>query len=137
MNNDKIDMLVQQMENHLECWKQFNDFLQMAREKRFSPDDENQFLELKSLIIQELELILAAIECTSPSREEIHALLGSAPFLRSVSEQNESQLRALEGQWHKVFISWQSLLGQLKVQQRQVKPKSFLASLFGTRTHAA
>ena len=43
--------------NYLECWKQFNYFVNLARSKKFSAEDENQFLEVKAVIVQELELI--------------------------------------------------------------------------------
>ena len=68
MRNKKLDQLVVQLENYLECWKQFNTFITIARDKKFSAEDESQFLEVKSLIVQELELITAAVECSSPSR---------------------------------------------------------------------
>ena len=56
----KLEHLIAQMENYLECWKQFNGFVNLARGKKFGVEDENQFLEVKSVIVQELELILAS-----------------------------------------------------------------------------
>ena len=44
-----------------------------------------------------------------------------------------SALRSLENQWHKIYIGWQSILGQLKVQQRQTGSKSVWSSLFGKK----
>ena len=51
----KLDQLVDQVENYVECWKQFNRFVTLARSKKFNPEDETQFLETKSILIQELE----------------------------------------------------------------------------------
>lgn len=132
MSNAKMDALIQQMENYLECWKQFNNFMNLARAKKFSPEDETQFLEVKSLLVQELELILSAVEVASPSREEVHTLVGNAPSLRYLSEMNEGVLRNLENQWHKIYIGWHSILGQLKVRQREDSPKSGF-SMFGKK----
>ncbi len=133
MVNKKLDQLILQMENHLECWKQFNHYLNLARSKKFTPEDESQFLEVKSVIAQELEIIMAAMDCTSPTKEEIHTLISGAPSLRYLGELNEGALRALENQWHKIYIAWQSLLGQLKVHQQDAKGKSFWGSLFGKK----
>jgi hypothetical protein len=130
----KLDQLVDQVENYVECWKQFNQFVNLARSKKFSQEDENQFLETKSVLIQELELILAAVELTSPTREEIHAVVSDAPSLRYLSELNEGTLRNLENQWHKIYISWHSILGQLKVRQRGESSKSALGSMFSKKT---
>jgi hypothetical protein len=129
----KLDQLVDQVENYLECWKQFNQFLSLARAKKFSPDDDNQFLETKSILIQELELIMAAIEVQSPTREEIHAVVGEAPSLRYLSELNEASMRNLENQWHKIYLNWHAILGQLKVRQQGENAKTGLGSMFGKK----
>ena len=74
MSNKKLDSLTQQMENYIECWKQFNHFINVARSKKFGAEDENQFLEVKSVLIQELELIFAAIEVNAPTNGDFAQL---------------------------------------------------------------
>ncbi len=66
-------------------------------------------------------MILAAIESGAPSNDEVHALIGQAPSIRYLGELNDASLRNLENQWHKIYIGWQSVLGQLKVQLRQLE----------------
>jgi hypothetical protein len=122
--------LIQQMENYTECWKQFIYFLNVARAKKFGNDEENQFLELKTVIVQHLEIILAKIETGAPSKDEVLALIGAAPSLRYLSEMNEGSLRNLECNWHKLYIGWHSVLGQLKVQHRFQETRSIFGSLF-------
>ena len=132
-NNNKLDQLTQQMENYLECWKQFNHFVNLARAKKFSADDDIQFLEIKSVLVQELELILSSVEVASPTRQEIHELVGNAPSLRYLSDMKEGTFRELENQWHKIYIGLHSILGQLKVRQRAEESKSTLESIFGKK----
>ena len=129
----KYDQLTAQMENYLECWKQFNRYTNLARGKKFSPEDETQFLEVKSVLVQELEIILSSIEVNSPTKEEIHTLIGNAPSLRYLCEMNEGALRNVENQWHKIYIGWHSILGQLKVHQREEDSRGTFASLFATK----
>jgi hypothetical protein len=131
MANKQLDDLVARLENYLECWKHFSQYMNLARFKKFTLDDENQFLEVKSIITQELELILAAIENGPVTREEVHAIVTCAPSIRYLSEANESTLREMENRWHKLFISLQSILGQLKVKQKQEGHKGLWASLSG------
>jgi hypothetical protein len=128
--NKKVEQLIAQMENYLECWKQFNQFISLARCKKFSAEDENQFLEVKSVLVQELELILSSVEVASPSRQEVHDLVGNAPSLRYLSEMNEGVLRNLENSWHKVYIGWHAILGQLKVRQRDEDTKTGFGAMF-------
>lgn len=134
MSNKKLDPLIQQMENYLECWKQFNSFVTLARGKKFGPEDENHFLEIKSVLVQELELILSNVEVGSPTKEEIHALIGNAPSLRYLSEMSEGALRNVENQWHQIYIGWHSILGQLKVRQHKEESRSPLESIFGKKS---
>jgi hypothetical protein len=63
----------------------------------------------------------------------VHTLIGNAPSLRYLSEMNEGALRNVESQWHKIYIGWHSILGQLKVRQRDEDSKSTFASMFSKR----
>ncbi len=131
MSANKAQEIIVRMENYLECWKQFNHYLGLARFKKFTLDDENQFMEIKSVITQELELILTVTNGAQVSRDDVHNLLTSVPSMRFLSESNESVLRNIENQWHKLFIGWQSLLGQMKVQSKKTERKGLFASLVG------
>ncbi|MDB6065854.1 MAG: hypothetical protein JWR26_2062 [Pedosphaera sp.] len=130
MQQKQMHQLIQQLENYTECWKHFNHFVNLARGKKYGPEDEAQFLETKSVIVQQMELILASIEAGTPTKEEVLTLIGSAPSLRFLGEMNDSALRNLESQWHRLYIGWHSVLGQLKVQQQQSGSKSMLSSIF-------
>jgi hypothetical protein len=87
MTLKEINQLVAQIETHIECWKQFNHFVNVARLKKFGAADESHFLEIKSIIVQEIELIFAHVEAASPTRDEIHGLIGSAPWHRDAMAQ--------------------------------------------------
>jgi len=125
MTPKEINQLVTQIETHIECWKQFNHFISVARTKKFTTADDAHFLEIKSVIVQELELIYAAIDVQNPTRDEIHGLIANAPSLRILAELNEAGLRGLETQWHKIYIGWHAILGQLKVKQMSEENKAF------------
>ncbi|HWN96971.1 MAG TPA: hypothetical protein VNT99_18220, partial [Methylomirabilota bacterium] len=78
------------------------------------------------------ELILAVTNGGGQvTREDVHNLMTSVPSMRFLSESNESVLRSIENQWHKLYITWQSILGQIKVRQKQLENKGFFATLVG------
>ena len=131
MSAKRLQDIITRMESYLECWKQFNHYLSLARFKKFTLDDENQFMEIKSVITQELELILAVTDGQQVTREDVHTLMTSVPSMRFLSESNESVLRNIENQWHRLYINWQSVLGQMKVKQKQFEKKGFFAALVG------
>ncbi len=130
MRDKRLDQLVPELEYHLEKWKRLSHFLGLARGKKFNAEDEKQFLELKAGLIQELETIMAQVEFASPSRDEIHTLLSAAPSIRHLSEGSENVLRNVEIQWHRIFLAWQSVLGQLKVKQDDLESQSYITSFF-------
>ncbi len=119
MQKQNIEELIAQVENYLECLKQFNQFLSRARDKKFGAEEETQFLEIKSVLIQQLELILSVVQSETMSREDVHGMIATAPSLRALSDFNDGTLRGVEAQWHKIFIAGQCILGQLKVKQRE------------------
>src|SRR5258706_7136258 len=133
MSKKKLDQLIDQMETYLECWKQFNNYATMARSKKFSQEDDSHFLEIKSVLVQELEVLLSSIEASSPTKEDIHTLIGSAPSLRYLSEMNEGGVHNLENQWHKIYIGWHAILGQLKVRRNEEESKSAFSAMFGKK----
>ena len=132
MKKPNIEDLILRMESYLECWKQLHHFMVMARQKKYTQDDENQFLEIKSVITQEFEIIMSSIDCGAISREDVHTLIASGPSIRYLSEMNEGALKNVENQWHKLFIGLQAILGQLKVKQQQTVTTG-LKSWFGRR----
>jgi hypothetical protein len=133
MSTKAVEELVQHMENYIECWKQFNSFITLAHGKKFGPDDENHFLELKSVLIQQLELILATMDVGFPTKEDVHTLVASAPSLRFLSESQDGVVRNIETQWHRVYIGWHSILGQLKVKVQADDVKSPLATVLNKK----
>jgi hypothetical protein len=125
MSAKRLDQLIVRIEIHIECWKQFKHFVNLARAKKFGPEDEAHFLELKKIIGLDLEMILAAIKVPSPAREETIALLDRAPSLRGLSGMDGGDLCGLENAWHKLYISWVSLLGQIAIKRRNGETSVF------------
>ena len=116
--------IISLVENYTECWKQFHHYLQLVRGKKFEGEDESQFLELKSVLAQQFELVLAAVEYKYPTREEVHKLLTESPSLKYLTEMDTDSIRMAEARWHKIYIGLQSILGQLKVEQQKPKPEA-------------
>ncbi len=133
MSYKNVEDFILHIETHIECWKQFNHYVNLARDKKFTPEDEAQFLDLKSLITQGSESIAAAEVKGGPRKEEVHALFASTPSLRYLSDMSDS-IPSVEGQWHRIYLALQSLLGQLKVQQNKTEEtKGGGWSLFGRK----
>src|SRR3954469_15473082 len=132
MHYKSLDDFILSLENYIECWKQFNHYVNLARDRKFTREDETQFLEVKSIIAQGLEAIIASTDSkTGPKKEEVHALFSNAPSLRFLADMPDA-IHTVESAWHKIYLGLQSLLGQLKVQQTKTE-KGGSWSLFGKK----
>ncbi len=133
MNYKNLEDFVLHLETHIECWKQFNSYVTLARDKKFTSEDDAQFLDLKSLITQGTEIIHASEVKGGLRKEDVLSLFASAPSLRYLAEMSDT-IPAVESQWHRIYLHLQSLLGQLKVQQNKAAEKPAAGwSLFGKR----
>jgi len=110
------DDLITQIQQYLESWRQITHFVGLARIKRFGATEEDQFLELKGIIAQELEMIWASGESSCPNREDVLEMMNNAPSIRYLSQLNEGALRNVENQWHQIYIRWHATLGHLKAK---------------------
>ena len=113
-----LDDLLLGVENQLEFWRQIMHFIGLARGKKFETTDEDQFLELKGKIVQELELILASGECSSPPKDDVHQMMNSITSLRNLSQLSDGALAHVEHEWHLIYITWHATLGQLKARHK-------------------
>jgi hypothetical protein len=131
-DSERLEHIIKTLENYLGCWRQFCQFINLGRTKKFRAEEEQQFLDIKSLIVQETEAVFATMEIQSPTKDEIYSLLTSTPSLRQIGDMNEGMVRNVESQWHKIYIGWHAILGQLKVQiHRQPEGKGGLFSRKG------
>lgn len=131
MHYKNLEEFILHLENYIECWKQFNTYVNLARDKKFTRDDENQFLEIKSVIAQGLEAILASADKSGPKKDDVNALFTNAPSLRYLADMPDA-VHNVEAQWHRIYLGLQSLLGQLKVQQNK-QEKGTGWNLFGKK----
>ncbi len=80
MNYKNLEDFILHLETHIECWKQFNSFVTLARDKKFTAEDEAQFLDLKSLITQGTEIIQASEVKGGLRKEDVLQLFAGAPI---------------------------------------------------------
>ena len=129
MSRTNLEEFIHYLETYIECWKQFNYYVNLARAGNYTNADEGQFLEVKSLITQGLEAVLAAVEQGAPRKDEVMTLVTGAPSIRYLAE-HENSIATVEAQWHKAYLTMQSLLGRLKVQQQKQDGEWSWGSLF-------
>ena len=132
MKDKQLEKNIQKLEAFLETWKQFNHYLQRAfRGETFTDEDEDAFLDLKSVIAQEYETVLMSLAPDVERDEKALRILVDTPSLRSIKDASEGMARRVEAEWHATFIKLQTALGRLKGRRIQLASVSTAGVVFG------
>ncbi|MBM3859887.1 MAG: hypothetical protein FJ395_09585 [Verrucomicrobia bacterium] len=118
MRDRKLEQNIRRLELLIERWKQLSQYL----DRGFQPHDieareESSFLDLKSGIAREYELLMTTLGTISERDEKVLRLLNVAPSLQSLREMEEGMDKKVVGDWHSAFIAMQALLGRLRGRQ--------------------
>lgn len=118
MRDSKLEKNIKRLELLIEQWKQMSQFLDRGfQEQAIAAQEEAAFLELKSSIAREYELLMTTLGTIAERDEKVLRLLNVAPSLQSLREMEEGMDKKVVGDWHSVFIAMQALLGRLRGRQ--------------------
>jgi hypothetical protein len=121
MRDRNLERNIQRIESLVERWKQLSVFLDRGfKGEGFSGDEEAAFLDLKSAIAQEHEMLMTTLGSQAERDDKALRLLNSVPSLQAFKELPEGMARKIASEWHSTFISMQALLGRLKGRRAQL-----------------
>jgi hypothetical protein len=121
MRDRNLEKNIQRVEQFVERWKQLSQFLDRGFQgQNFKPEEEAAFLELKSAIAQEHEMLIAALGAAIDNDDRALRLISTVPSLQSFKELNEPMVKKVAVEWHNTYISYQALLGRLKGRKAQL-----------------
>ncbi len=118
MRDPKLEKNIGRLELLIEQWKKMSQFLDKGfQQQPIEAQEEAAFLELKSNIAREYELLMTTLGTIAERDEKVLRLLNVAQSLQSLRELEEGMDKKVVGDWHSVFIAMQALLGRLKGRQ--------------------
>lgn len=121
MRDRNLEKNIRRVEEFVERWKQLSQFLDRGfKGGNFANEEEAAFLELKSRIAQEYELLMITLAGQTERDEKVLRLLNSVPSLQGFKDLPEGMARKIATEWHSTFLSLQALLGRLKGRQAQL-----------------
>lgn len=121
MHDRILERNIERLEAFVEHWSQLSQFLDRAFQgATFTPDDEAAFLQLKSHIAQEHEVLLVTVAGPTERDERTLRLLNQMPSLQALKEFPEGLPKKLVTDWHTCYMSFQAWLGRLKGRQAQL-----------------
>jgi hypothetical protein len=121
MRDRNLEKNIQRIEAFVDRWKQLSVFLDRGFQGQdFKPEEEAAFLELKSQIAQEHEVVMTTLGSAVDRDDKALRLLNTVPSLEAFKELPEGMGKKIATEWHNTFISFQALLGRLKGRQTQL-----------------
>ena len=133
MRDRRLDQNITRVEGFIEEWKRVSQYIERGfGGAQFTDEEEAGFLELKSTIAQDYELLMTTLGTDAERTDRALRLLHAMPSLQAIRESEDGANRRLTSEWHSTYLSLQSLLGRLKGRRLQLASTSSLR--LGLRT---
>jgi hypothetical protein len=122
MRDRNLEKNIQRVEAFVERWKELSQFLDRGfKGDQFAGEEEVAFLELKSRIAQEHELLMVTLGSEVERDNRALRLLHSVSSLSSFKDLAEGTSKKVATEWHNTYLELQALLGRLRGRQIQLK----------------
>ncbi len=121
MRDRRLEKNIVRVEAFIEKWKQLSQFLDRGFQgDQFSAEEEAAFLELKSIIAQEHEVLMTTLGTEAERTDKALRLLNTLASLQALREVPEGTDKRLTAEWHNFYLWLQALLGRLRGRQQQL-----------------
>ena len=121
MRDRNLERNIQRTEAFVERWKELSQFLDRGfKGAEFKNEEEVAFLELKSRIAQEHELLTVTLGPEAERDDRGLRMLNSVPSLSAFKDLPEGMSKKLANDWHTTYMGLQTLLGRLRGRQAQL-----------------
>lgn len=121
MRDRNLEKNIERVEAFVERWKELSQFLDRGfKGESFADNEEAAFLELKSAIAQEHELLMTTLNSEASRDDRALRLLNIVTSMQGFKELPEAMAKKVANEWHSEFISLQALLGRLKGRRAQL-----------------
>ena len=110
----------------VESWKKLHDLITYGLDKAkpiISSEQERQFTEIRSHLLQETEHIFTELDVLELSGKAMNVLQRAAS-IRGVRELPNDEVRRLEAEWNGVFTKLGLAQGQLKSRRKHLAEQS-------------
>jgi hypothetical protein len=117
----------------LDSWKKLHDLITYGLDKAkpiISAEQERQFTEIRSHLLQETEYIYRELGMLSELSGKTMNVLQRASSVRGVREQSNEEVRRLEAEWNSVFTKLGVAQGQLKARRKELSGQTVLGYHF-------
>jgi hypothetical protein len=123
MRDRELEKKLRLLELQLENWKKLHDLITYGLDKAkpiISSEQERQFTELRSYLLQETEHILRELGVLADLSGKTMNVLQRGVSIRVVRELPNDEVRRLETEWNAVFTKLGVVQGQFKAHRKKL-----------------
>jgi hypothetical protein len=127
MRDKKLETKLRLVALQLDNWKKLHDLITYGLDKAkpiISSEQERQFTEIRSNLLQETEYILRELNIVSEVSGKAMSVLQRGVSVRGVRDLPSDEIRRLETDWNGAFTKLGLMQGQLKARRKQLAEQS-------------
>jgi hypothetical protein len=127
MRDKKLETKLRLVAVQLDNWKKLHDLITYGLDKAkpiISSEQERQFTEIRSNLLQETEYILRELNVVSEVSGKAMSVLQRGVSVRGVRDLPSDEIRRLETDWNSAFTKLGLMQGQLKARRKQLAEQS-------------
>ncbi|MFH1858314.1 MAG: hypothetical protein ABH845_05385 [Candidatus Omnitrophota bacterium] len=123
-----VEEKIKKTKEFMELWMKFHTLYKEALKKEsITPQDEEIFLETKSLIARKYQALTDLLKEFSSMEEKPFDVISQVLSLQGVSAFSDIQLGEIEDDWHKSYLTLNKLLGLLESRKETLAKVNPLA----------
>jgi hypothetical protein len=128
MTDKLTEKKIEHTKEFLELWMKFHETYKSALNKKtISPEEENNFLQTKSLIARKYQYLMDELEIRPTAEDRTMDVIATILSLESVATTSDMQLKKLEGDWHSSFLLLNRMVGKLEAGKAESKKTGVMA----------
>ena len=128
MRDKELETKLRLVGLQLDNWKKLHDLITYGLDKAkpiISSEQERQFTEIRSNLLQETEYILRELNVVAEVSGKAMSVLQRGVSVRGVRDLTNDEIRRLEADWNAAFTKLGLMQGQLKARRKELAEQSF------------
>jgi hypothetical protein len=125
MIDKELELKIKRLKEFMQLWVKFHDMYKKAISREtISPEEENIFLETKSLIARKYQALKDYLGIDPSYEDRTFDVISQLLSLKSVAAISDLSLHKIENDWHNSYILLNKLLGELEGKQEVLRKVS-------------
>ena len=129
MRDKELETRLRLVGLQLDNWKKLHDLITYSLDKAkpiISSEQERQFTEIRSNLLQETEYILRELNIVAEVSGKAMSVLQRGVSVRGVRDLPSDEIRRLETDWNAAFTKLGLMQGQLKARRKELAEQSLI-----------